>query len=263
MDAQPLVVSGIQITAGQYQGPHDVVYVVTGGNSVYAIDVHSGTVLLNPNLGKPVPNPLGCYNNGPNVGITSTPVIDPKTSTMYVMAYTRTKSGPAYYLHAPGSGQLDRQGDAPIGECIAYTHRRDYLHVQRHLPASTTGTLARQRQHLCGLWQLLRSILQMSREDGCWDGSTGTLAPLPSNQLLDRQSTSPDTFFLSAIWMSGYGAADDAGNILFVTGNSDYSGTTYDGVTNIQESVVKVSPDLATVLSFSLRAIRDNWIPSM
>ena len=49
--------------------------------------------------------------------------------------------------------------------------------------------------------------------------------------------------------MSGYGlAADDAGNILFVTGNSDYSGTTYDGVTNIQESVVKVSPTLTDVV---------------
>jgi hypothetical protein len=49
--------------------------------------------------------------------------------------------------------------------------------------------------------------------------------------------------------MSGYGpAADDSGNILFVTGNSDYSGTTYDGVTNIQESVVKVSANLSAVL---------------
>ncbi len=49
--------------------------------------------------------------------------------------------------------------------------------------------------------------------------------------------------------MSGYGlAADDSGNILFVTGNSDYSGTTYDGISNIQESVVKVSGDLTTVL---------------
>ncbi len=43
-------------------------------------------------------------------------------------------------------------------------------------------------------------------------------------------------------------AADDEGNILFVTGNSDYSGTTYDGVTNIQESVVKVSSTLTDVV---------------
>jgi hypothetical protein len=79
--------------------------------------------------------------------------------------------------------------------------------------------------------------------------TAGSLAPFPSDQLLDQQPTSPDSFFLSSIWMSGYGlATDDAGNILFVTGNSDYSGTTYDGVTNIQESMVKVSPTLTTVL---------------
>jgi len=49
--------------------------------------------------------------------------------------------------------------------------------------------------------------------------------------------------------MSGYGpAADDQGNILFVTGNSDPSGTTYDGVSDIQESVIKVSSNLTTVL---------------
>jgi hypothetical protein len=78
---------------------------------------------------------------------------------------------------------------------------------------------------------------------------TGTLAPLPANQILDTQATSPNNYFLSAIWMSGSGlAADYAGNILFVTGNSDPSGTTYDGITDIQESVVKVSPDLTTVL---------------
>ena len=61
--------------------------------------------------------------------------------------------------------------------------------------------------------------------------------------------TSPNSFFLSSIWMSGFGpSTDDSGNILVVTGNSDYSGTTYDGVTNIQESVIKISPDLSTVL---------------
>ena len=49
--------------------------------------------------------------------------------------------------------------------------------------------------------------------------------------------------------MSGYGiAADETGNLFFVTGNSDYSGTTYDGVTDIQESVIEVSGDLTQVL---------------
>jgi hypothetical protein len=78
---------------------------------------------------------------------------------------------------------------------------------------------------------------------------TGSLTPLAANQVLDTQATSPDSYFLSSIWMSGYGpAADDSGNVLFVTGNSDPSGTTYDGVTDIQESVIKVSSDLSAVL---------------
>ncbi len=48
--------------------------------------------------------------------------------------------------------------------------------------------------------------------------------------------------------MSGYGlATDDSGNILFVTGNSDPN--TYDGITNIQESVVKMSSTLTTLQS--------------
>jgi hypothetical protein len=51
--------------------------------------------------------------------------------------------------------------------------------------------------------------------------------------------------------MSGYGvAADQAGKVYFATGNSDPSGTTYNSVTNLSESVVKVNPDLTAVLSF-------------
>jgi hypothetical protein len=77
--------------------------------------------------------------------------------------------------------------------------------------------------------------------------NAASLTPLPSNQVTDTQGTSPHSIFLSSIWMSGYGpAADDSGNVLFITGNSDPS--TYDGVTNLQESVVKVSPDLNSVV---------------
>ena len=58
--------------------------------------------------------------------------------------------------------------------------------------------------------------------------SANGLTPLPANQLTDTQVSSPGTYFLSAIWMSGYGvAADASGDLFFVTGNTDYSGTTY------------------------------------
>jgi len=76
----------------------------------------------------------------------------------------------------------------------------------------------------------------------------GSLTPLAANRLTDSLGKSPDDFFLSAIWMSGYGvAADASGNLYFVTGNSDPS--SYNGVTNIQESVVKVNPGLTKLLS--------------
>ena len=73
VDAQPLLMPAQQIAGGV----HDVVYVVSESNTVYAIDADTGAVLVERNLGPPVPTPLGCGNNGPNVGITSTPVIEP------------------------------------------------------------------------------------------------------------------------------------------------------------------------------------------
>ena len=50
--------------------------------------------------------------------------------------------------------------------------------------------------------------------------------------------------------MSGYGiAARGNGDLFFSTGNSDPNQNTYDGVRNIQESVVKVDPTLVNLLS--------------
>ena len=44
VDGQPLLVPGVLITAGNNQGLHDVVYVATEGNTVYAIDAHTGEI---------------------------------------------------------------------------------------------------------------------------------------------------------------------------------------------------------------------------
>jgi hypothetical protein len=248
VDAQPLVVPGVEITAGKYPGTHDVVYVATGSNTMYAIDVHSGKVLLSPNFGTPVSSPLGCINNGPNVGITATPVIDASNNTLYAMMYTQESSGPAYHLHALDLGSL---ADKTPPRLVTASHTltngttfRFNANFQRQRP----GLLLANGAIYAGFGSFCDSAANVSR--GWLLGwKTGTLAPFPANQLLDREAGSPDRFFLSSIWMSGYGpATDDAGNVLFVTGNSDPSGNTYNGVTNIQESVVKVSSDLTTVL---------------
>ena len=246
VDAQPLVVPGVVITAGRHQGTHDVAYVATESNTVYAIDVHTGTVLLRPNFGTPVSYPLGCRFNGPNVGINSTPVIDPESNTLYVMVYTQDPSGPAYRLHALDLGNLTDKVAPPL---VIASHE-----LTNGTTFTFNATYQRQRPALlfangsiyAGFGSFCDVAANFSR--GWLLGWTaGTLEPFPSNQLNDQQATDKDDFFLSAIWMSGYGpATDDEGNILFVTGNSEPN--TYDGISNLQESVVKISSTLTTVL---------------
>ncbi len=248
VDGQPLVVPGVTITAGNNQGVHDVVYIVTGNDTVYAIDADAGTVLLRQNLGKPVTWPLGCNNNGPNVGIDSTPVIDVSSNTIYLIAYTQDSTGPAYRVHALDLGNLTDKvtpmvvsASHTLTDGTTFTFNATY---QRQRP----GLLLANGNIYAGFGSFCDYSANLSR--GWLLGwNAATLTPLSANRLNDQQPTSPNTFFLSSIWMSGYGlAADDSGNVVFVTGNSDYSGTTYDGVSNIQESVVKVSSDLTTVV---------------
>ena len=248
VDGQPLIVPGVNITAGSNQGKHDVAYVATEGNTIYAIDEESGTVLLNPNFGKPVRFPIGCNNNGPNVGINSTPVIDPTTNTLYVTIYTQDSSGPAYRIHALDLGSLT---DKVTPQLVSASHTLTdgtTLNFNATYQRQRPGLLLANGNIYAGFGSFCDLGANVSR--GWLLGwAVNSLTPLPANQLNDSQPSDPDSFFLSSIWMPGYGlAADDSGNIVFVTGNSDYSGTTYDGVSNIQESVVKVSPNLTTVL---------------
>jgi hypothetical protein len=248
VDNQPLFMPGVNITAGNFQGTHNVVYVATEGDTVYAIDADNGTVLLSPNFGPPVPLPLGCNNNGPNVGINSTPVIDPTTNTLYVMVYTLQNNTPTYFLHALDLGSL---ADKVSPQLVTAS--------QRLTDGSTfnfNATYQRQRPGLlllngniyAGFGSFCDYFPNLSR--GWLLGwQAGTLTPFTSNHLFNTLAVSPNSFYLSSIWMSGAApAADDSGNVLAVTGNSDPSGTSYDGVNNVSESVLKISSDLTTDL---------------
>ncbi|MGC1226316.1 MAG: hypothetical protein WA252_18465 [Candidatus Sulfotelmatobacter sp.] len=96
--AQPLYMSELSIDGGT----HDVVFVETQNNSVYAFDADATsanpTIFWQINLGVPV----GAYDTSgpyPNVGILSTPVIDATTNTMYLVAEVSGQSS-TFYLHA-------------------------------------------------------------------------------------------------------------------------------------------------------------------
>ena len=226
-----------------------MVYVATEGNTIYAIDAEAGTVLLKPNFGTPVGFPLGCTNNGPNVGINSTPVIDLSSNTLYVVIYTQDSTGPAYRIHALDLGSLT---DKVTPQLVTASHT---------LTDGTTfnfnATYQRQRPGLllangnvyAGFGSFCDFAANVSR--GWLLGLVHRLAHAASGEPDLRYPGHPRPTTSSSL-RSGCPAiglaTDDSGNILFVTGNSDYSGTTYDGVSNIQESVVKVSSNLATVL---------------
>jgi hypothetical protein len=195
-----------------------------------------------------VVRPLSCGKNNPDVGINSTPVIDLTSNTLYAIVYTQQSTGPAYFVHALDLGSLT---DKVTPQLVTGSHT-----LTNGKTFTFNGTYQRQRPALLlangSVYAAFGSFCDRSpnlSRGFVLGWQTGSLTPLPGNQLMDTQATDTGQYFLSSIWMSGYGpAADDSGNVLFVTSNSDPSGTTYDGVTNIQESVVQVSPDLTTVL---------------
>src|SRR5579884_3190177 len=95
--AQPLYIPGLAIPG---KGTHDVLFIATEADSVYAFDAKAKTsaplwhtAFTNPAAGiTSVPSAsVFCPFIDPQIGITSTPVIDPTTQTLYVLARTRER----------------------------------------------------------------------------------------------------------------------------------------------------------------------------
>src|ERR1700749_2698519 len=100
VDAQPLILGNQSVNG---QSAREVVYIATEGDTVYAIDANTGAILLQRNLGTPVPRselPGQCTNGGQNLGINSTPTMDPATHTIYLIAYSFENRKPVYKVYA-------------------------------------------------------------------------------------------------------------------------------------------------------------------
>jgi fibronectin type 3 domain-containing protein len=91
--AEPLYMENVNITTGANQGLHNVVFVATQHDSLYAIDATNGAILWHDALltaehgGAVTSVPSSAVGSGdisPEIGITATPVIDPTTGTIFV-----------------------------------------------------------------------------------------------------------------------------------------------------------------------------------
>jgi outer membrane protein assembly factor BamB len=100
--AQPLYLADVSIGGGT----HNVLYVATEHDSIFAIDADTGTLYWQKSLipagGSTVSSSadLNCTDIPTEVGITGTPVIDPTTGTLYVVAKVK--------LNGDGGGKVCR-----------------------------------------------------------------------------------------------------------------------------------------------------------
>jgi outer membrane protein assembly factor BamB len=224
--------------------------VATEGNTIYAIDASSGTVLLKRNLGTPVPKSAfgNCNLNSVHIGINSTPVIDRGAGRLFVVTYTSDGGVPTYRLHALS---LTTLADAIPPVVVTASHTlidgSTYTFMaskdrQRAALLEANGNIYVGFASFCDFFHSLSRGWVLG-----WSAST--LKPLAANQLNDKLVNSTNHDFLSSVWMSGGGPAVSAdGGIFFVTGNSDNG--SYDSVNNLSESVIKMSSDLTKVTDF-------------
>jgi hypothetical protein len=121
---QPLYVSGLAIPG---QGTHNVVFVATMHDSVYAFDADSnaganggliwhvslGTSAITPN--SDFGNRYGAYHDiRPEVGIVGTPVIDLATGTLFLDAFTHEGSSYVHRVHALNLQTRAEQANSPV-----------------------------------------------------------------------------------------------------------------------------------------------------
>ena len=156
VDVQPLIVPVVGVTVGSDPGAHNVVYVATENNTIYMIDAVKGTILFHKNFGLPVPTPLGCQNNGPNVGIDGTPVIDEKAGSMYVITYTLESGQPVYRLRMLDLGSLAEKRPNVVVSASHLLSDGTTFNFNATYQRQRPGLAASQWQYLCGIRQLLR-----------------------------------------------------------------------------------------------------------
>src|SRR5579864_8807539 len=241
----PLYLPGVAIPG---QGTHNVLYVGTMHDSVYAFDADSGsstplwtTSLLNysPAGATPMPASLKqatATTGWSEVGIVSTPVIDPVSGTLYVVAETYENGQVFHRLHAldVSSGQEKLGGPTTI---------------------AATYTLNGITSTFSDLYQINRPGLLLANghiyiafgSNCCNAYSQGWVMSYNATTLKQEGAFDAEPGkTLASVWQKGAGiSADASGNIYAETGEGFYAPGT-----NLSESVFKLS-QIGTTLSLA------------
>ena len=225
VDAQPLFLSSVMISG---QGTHNVLYVATEHDSVYAFDGDTGMVLWRVSLlgvGETPSDNRGCSQVTPEIGITSTPVIDRTrgpSGAIYVVAMSKDASGRYFQrLHA-----LDVTTGAELFGGAK--------NVQASFPGTGAGSVGgmvtfdpKQYKERAALLLINGSIVTSWASHCDIDPYTGWI-------IAHDASTLAQTGVLNitpngsegAFWMAGGGpAADTAGNFYLLAGNGTFETT--------------------------------------
>lgn len=238
--AEPLVVPGIRVGGAL----HTVVYAVTEHDLIYAVDASDGHRLWGPvALGTPVSrDALACGNIDP-VGITSTPVVDPDSSTLYVSGLT-----------TPDGGRTKVYKVAALD--LATGHFRPGWPVDVAPPASSGRQFDPGIQQQRSALAFVHGVVYVAF-GGYWGDCGdyhGWVIGVPAASPGHQQSFATPTHRMGGIWAAGGVAADSDGNLYASVGNSDSQGTI-----DLSESVIRLHT--APVLGFS-GAPRDFFVPS-
>jgi uncharacterized protein YjdB len=220
--AEPLLMSNVTINGGK----HNVLYVATENDSVYAFDADnygSGAPLWQVSLLQSGETPLTNAAIKPFLGVTSTPVIDPHSNTIYVVsAQTSAVAGGTFRLHALDitTGAEKFGGPATLNVSVAATNGDSKGGIQ------TLTTSCIQRAAL-----LLANGNIYIGFGSCHSGwlvaySASTLAQVGvfnSSTVLDGEGTYASA---GGVWMgSGGPVADTSGYVYITTGNGPWNGT--------------------------------------
>ncbi len=245
--AQPLYVPNVVIPN---QGTHNVVYVATMNDVIYALDADSNAVnngvlwkvdLRNPAAGVtaiPIANIVGSngLNIVGNVGIESTPVIDLTSNTIYLVARTMEVSGSTTNYVARLHALNITTGSEKFGGPVV---------IQASVPGSgqgsSGGTLTfssffhNQRSSLVLVNGLIVFSWAAHEDQYDWHGWVMSYNATTLEQTSIYCSTPNGQN--GGMWMSGRApAVDSSGNLYYATGNGDW-----DGVSSFGDSIVKLS----------------------